>query len=177
MFETGGYVCVFSTSLVGTAIGSMYLFWRIRSFKWDPPKSKADKSAFSLRHISDCVKTTFKKRAGPNRKYILVCMVMILLNVLVYIGEAVMEYNYVRTRYGWEVTEFSLYSSVCSGAALIGQAILIPLISYFGISESLVMIFLYISSVGRYTIKGFAEYPWMLYLGNVPILHVILGYK
>ena len=48
-------------------------------------------------------------------------MVMILLNVLVLIGEIVMEYNYVRTRYGWEVTEFSLYSGICSGAALVGK--------------------------------------------------------
>ena len=90
LFQTGGYVCVFSTSLCGTALGAAFLFWRIRSFKWNPPKKEGtfrtiSKSAFSLSHISDCIKTTFKKREGPNRKYILICMVMILMNVFVYI--------------------------------------------------------------------------------------------
>ena len=122
LFQTGGYVCVFSTSLCGTALGAAFLFWRIRSFKWDPPKKEGDqKSAFSLTHISDCIKTTFKKREGPNRKYILICMGMILMNVFVYIGEMVMDYNVVRTRYGWQVAEFSLYSSIISGATLIGE--------------------------------------------------------
>ena len=40
LYKAGGYICVFSTSLVGTATGSIYLFWRIKSFKWEPPKSK-----------------------------------------------------------------------------------------------------------------------------------------
>ena len=122
LFQTGGYVCVFSTSLCGTALGAAFLFWRIRSFKWNPPKKEGtiSKSAFSFSHISDCINTTFKKREGPNRKYILICMVMILMNVFVYIGEMVMDYNYVRTRYGWQVAEYSVYSSVISGASLIG---------------------------------------------------------
>lgn len=191
LFQTGGYVCVFSTSLCGTALGAAFLFWRIRSFKWNPPKKEGairtiSKSAFSLSHISDCINTTFKKREGPNRKYILICMVMILMNVFVYIGEMVMDYNYVRTRYGWQVAEYSVYSSVISGASLIGtysvaynitvlyynlpfhvgQAIVIPFVAYMKISESLVMIFLYVSFISRYVIKGFAEYSWMYYLGN-----------
>ena len=47
-----------------------------------------------------------------------------------------------------------------------GQAIAIPIIAYLGISESLVMIFLYVSFIARYVIKGFAEYSWMYYLGK-----------
>ena len=132
LFKTGGYVCVFSTSLCGTALGAAFLFWRIRSFKWNPPKKdQKGKSAFSLSHISDCVKTTFKKREGPNRKYILICMAMILMNVFVYIGEMVMDYNVVRTRYGWQVAEYSVYSSVISGASLLGMYSLAYIISAF----------------------------------------------
>jgi len=58
-------------------------------------------------------------------------MLLMLLGVLVLIGEVVMEYNYVRTRYGWQVTEYSLYSGVCNGAALIGN-----FIPYFFINKN-----------------------------------------
>ena len=55
-----------------------------------------------------------------------------------------------------------MYSNLC----VVGQAIVIPIIAHMKISESLVMIFLYLSFISRYVIKGFAEYSWMYYLGN-----------
>lgn len=66
-----------------------------------------------------------------------------------------------------------MYSNLC----VVGQAIVIPIIAHMKISESLVMIFLYLSFISRYVIKGFAEYSWMYYLGNdyiTFIYHVIL---
>jgi MFS family permease len=38
LLKTGGYVCVFCTSLVGIVIGAVFLLIRIQSFKWKPVK-------------------------------------------------------------------------------------------------------------------------------------------
>ena len=38
LLRTGGFLCVFCTALVGIAIGSVYLLYRIHSYKWNPPK-------------------------------------------------------------------------------------------------------------------------------------------
>lgn len=40
IYEHFGYIGVFSASLLGTALGSLYLVVRIWTFKWTPPKSK-----------------------------------------------------------------------------------------------------------------------------------------
>ena len=65
-----------------------------------------------------------------------------------------------------------MYSNLC----VVGQAIVIPIIAHMKISESLVMIFLYLSFISRYVIKGFAEYSWMYYLGNhycIPYIYIM----
>ena len=121
LFKTGGYVCVFSTSLCGTALGAAFLFWRIRSFKWNPPKKEKGKSAFSLSHISDCVNTTFKKREGPNRKYIMVMILIAMFTILPFSAERSIAFNYVRTRYEWELDEYSQYSSIVSATSIAGK--------------------------------------------------------
>ena len=36
LFDTGGYLCVFSSSLLGILIGAVFLVIRIRSYKWSP---------------------------------------------------------------------------------------------------------------------------------------------
>ena len=118
----GGYVCVFSTSLVGTIIGALWLIIRIRSYNWKSDKKSISlKSAFSIQHPIECITTTFKKREGPNRKYILILMLMTVLTLTPAIGEAVVTYPYVRTRYQWEYEEWSYYGSVTSTSRIIGK--------------------------------------------------------
>ena len=39
LLRTGGFLCVFSTTLVGIFIGAISLLLRIRKYKWNPPKS------------------------------------------------------------------------------------------------------------------------------------------
>ena len=49
LLRTGGFLCVFCTALVGIAIGSVYLLYRINSYKWNPPKK--DKVCANYQHI------------------------------------------------------------------------------------------------------------------------------
>ena len=39
LLRTGGFLCVFSTTLVGIFIGAISLLLRIHKYKWNPPKS------------------------------------------------------------------------------------------------------------------------------------------
>ena len=40
LLRTGGYVCVFSTTLCGILLGAILLLWRIHKYKWNPPKKE-----------------------------------------------------------------------------------------------------------------------------------------
>ena len=66
-------------------------------------------------HVKDAIKTTLKKRPGPNRKYLWALM------VVPFFGEMNISYLYVRTRYEWQVDEYSNYYSIVSTAGLVGQ--------------------------------------------------------
>ena len=63
---------------------------------------------------------TFRKRPGPNRKYLLILITMMIFIVVPFFGEMNISYLYVRTRYGWEVEEYSQFYSIVSTAGIIG---------------------------------------------------------
>jgi hypothetical protein len=68
--------------------------------------------------------TTFKKRDGPNRKYIFIFMIMTIFTFMPFYGEYSVAYNYVRTRYEWGVDEYSTYGSIVSASSLVGKLII-----------------------------------------------------
>ena len=78
------------------------------------------RSAFSIQHPIDCIRTTFKKREGPNRKYILIFFAIMALTVASFVGEGSVSYNYVRTRYEWDYEEYSQYKSIISACMISG---------------------------------------------------------
>ena len=40
LLRTGGFVCVFATSLTGIVLGSIWCVVRLRPFKWNPKKEQ-----------------------------------------------------------------------------------------------------------------------------------------
>ena len=73
-------------------------------------------------HVKDCLKVTFKKREGPNRKYIMLFFLITIFTIMPFFGEFSIAYNYVRTRYEWEVDEYSTYSSITSATSIVGKS-------------------------------------------------------
>jgi len=166
LLRTGGFLCVFSSALVGITIGSVYLLYRIRSYKWNPPKTdKKKRNNFSLFHITDAFKATFKKRAGPNRKYILIMMAIHICTLMPFFGEFTVAFSYVRIRYSWGVDEYSTYSSIVSSASIVGQAIFMPTVALLKVNEAWIMTLCFVNLFVRHIVKGFASEPWMYYLG------------
>ena len=81
------------------------------------------RSAFSIQHPIDCFRTTIKKREGPNSTYLLIFMAMTALTITPAIGEGAVAYYYVRTRYSWDVEEYSAYNSIMSTCSIVGMLI------------------------------------------------------
>ena len=120
LYEIGGYVWVFSSTLCGTFIGAVVLTVMIKKYKWNPTKSK--RSNLSLKLIKDAFVTTFRKRKGPNRKYIVVLLIIGIFTIAPLIGEEfVIGYAYVLKRYGWLVEENSGYKTIISITELLGK--------------------------------------------------------
>ena len=69
--------------------------------------------------------TTFKKRPGPIRTFILLLITMILLDRINDVGIDNNEYNYTRTKFEWEMDQYSQYSSIVISAIIIGKYLLI----------------------------------------------------
>ena len=65
-----------------------------------------DKGAFSPSLVKDAFMTTFKKRSGPTRKFILLLIAVILFDRIVDVGVDANEYNYTRTKFEWEMNEY-----------------------------------------------------------------------
>ena len=109
--------------------------------------------------------TTFRKRPGPTRQFILLLISMILFDRIVDVGVDANEYNYTRTKFEWEMNEYSQYSSIVISAIIIGQGLFIPLVAYFKPNEVLLMSILLATVLARYVIQAFAVSGMMFYIG------------
>ena len=132
---------------------------------------------FSIKHPIDCLKTVFKKREGPNRKYILLFITIVTMWIILILGEGGLVPLYMRTKYEWYYPQIAKYTTVTKFSEVVAQAVMIPLLSYFGVNESLIMVFIMISGVARQFIQGLAETSWMFYLGLYFCLQLIKQIK
>ena len=72
-------------------------------------------------HIRDAVMVVFKKRAGPNRKFISLGIILFCLHIMPMFGEKGLIYIYTKERYNWGVAEYSTYSSITQAVSLTGN--------------------------------------------------------
>ena len=86
---------------------------------------ESKRNMFSPSQVVDAVKCSFKKRPNHRRMYLLLLIVIFVTEVGPFQGEANIRYLYVRTRYGWEVEEFSNYNTFNAGLTLIGKLYLL----------------------------------------------------
>lgn len=83
-------------------------------------QKQSKRALFSPKHVIDAVSVTFKKRNGPNRRFVLLTISIFFFQVMPFFGEGAISYLYVQTRYDWAVKEYSTYSTITSIASLIG---------------------------------------------------------
>ena len=180
--------------MIGFILGGLVLLFGIRSYNWQPEKKEVlhicysiikkyiyflfakwlllsfffqiARSAFSLQHPLECLKTVFKKRNGPNRKYILIFLAISTLWVICFVGTKDLNIPYVRTKFEWYHPQITKFISISAIILFVGMAIFVPLIKITRVSESLVLVLITASSVGAQFFIGLATKSWMMYLGR-----------
>ena len=78
---------------------------------------------FHPKHAWRSIKTIFLPREDGRRIYLFLLVVAIAFEIAPFVGRGQVEYLYVRSRFGWEVDEYSLYSSVDSAIGICGITI------------------------------------------------------
>ena len=78
------------------------------------------RGTFSPLLIKDSFVSLFRWRQGKNRSYMFALIALTTFLILPFAAEHAISYNYVRTRYEWEVMEYSNYRSIVSAVGLAG---------------------------------------------------------
>ena len=82
---------------------------------------ESKRSVFHPKHAWDSLKTVFMPRDGGKRIYLILLAISIAFEIAPFSGKGQIEYLYVRTRFSWEVDEFSTFSTVDSLIGLFGN--------------------------------------------------------
>ena len=72
----------------------------------------------SLKHVTNSLKMTFKKRENKKRFYLQAMMVTMLCHVMMGEAETQCQFMYTKRMFGWEVDDYSIYSMVAVGDTL-----------------------------------------------------------
>ena len=95
-------------------------------------------------------------RRDNNKRFYLITYTAVMLSFyLPFFGESAIGYNYCRTRYKWELEEYSDYKSICSIMDLVGQAVLIPILGLMQLPDANIIPFIIFTVILRHTIKGY----------------------
>lgn len=77
-----------------------------------------------------------------------------------------LSYLFTRERFLWTITQYNYYAAVNIVVQIFGNIFGIYILSrMFGVSEILIAMIAYASSMTEYIIVGFATQSWQLYVG------------
>ena len=177
LFAEGSFVLVSSVAFAFKIVCFALFVLRLEMFyrNKDVQKKMAENKTedeekvnpFSLSHIKESFTVVTKKRRNSLRFYFVLYTLVIFVGHLSFEGERSVAYNYVRTRYEWEVNEYSDFSSITHIIHSAGQLIVVPLINYFHLSSSNLIPVLMCTITARHLITALAVDSWMLYLSSV----------
>merc|ERR1711892_1050079 len=162
----GSFLCVSSATFVFKIVAFILfvtrveIFYRKKDLKTnvkvkETPKGKKP-HPLSPSHMKDSVFVVVRKRENNKRFYLILYSLVILTAYISFAGEHTVAYNYVRTRYGWEVSEYSDYSTITHIVDTVGQALIIPMINYFQLSSSNLVPILLSTITARHILKALA---------------------
>lgn len=119
LYDVGGYIPVFTSSLVLSILALIYCILLIKeriisqdsNFAENNSTNKSCKNLCSARHIVDVAQTGFKKRPYNGRFHFLVA---VILYMLMRSGNLHNEYLWSRKVLGWDQDEYSIWFSARS---------------------------------------------------------------
>ena len=182
LFEQGSYVYVFGTSMVFYAIGTFGMIIRLWGYKENLKISKKKMSPLELfhyRHIVDTFKVVFRPRKGHKRTYLIFMMICMLTSMMPYLGKNAFEFLYTKRFFSWDVSDYSLYQTVCTITQTAGMVIFFPLLHYLHASDNITIFLAVISNLGANLFKAFSFQPWMFFAaaGSSSIVSLLTSYS
>lgn len=82
-------------------------------------------------------------------------------------GAVSLSYLFMRRKFGWTIDDYNQYVAANIIVQILGNVIGIYILSKkFGISETIIAVIAFGSSMTEYIIDGVATHTWIIYLGN-----------
>ena len=169
LLDSGGYVCVFSASLLICSLSYLYMLIRLWNFQ-EKRKEKENMSFLKMihpRHVKESFAASFKPRPGHKRTYLLTMMMVMLMNMMPYVGESAYQFLYVKRIFSWGVSEYSLYKSTASLVSSVAMFLLFPLFHRLKVTDNFIIIISCLSQIGGAFIRGMSTKTWMFYLSTL----------
>lgn len=112
------------------------------------------------------VDVTLKPRDNYAREILLLMTVFSVLSVLSSGGDGI-TFLYLREKFGWTLTRFTLYNSVMNVISLLSNIVgTLLLHKFLGVTESVLILMGLISGLDGHLMQGLATKNWHIYAGK-----------
>ncbi|XP_076042102.1 uncharacterized protein LOC143026001 [Oratosquilla oratoria] len=128
---------------------------------------------FNYHRIVDSFKTTFKKREGHLRCFILM---LILCNLLRRLGRGAYMYSFTRSVLEWQATDYGLWVTYKNFIAAVGSLVAVPLLSKgLQVSDGVLAMLGALSSVADYLCYGLVSSSTVSLIWVAPVLALLVN--
>lgn len=112
------------------------------------------------------IKVTLKPRNNYAREILLLMTLFSIFAVLAS-GDGGITFLYLREKFGWTLTKFTLYNSAMSVISLLSTVIgTLVLHKYLAVTESVLILMGLISATDGHLMQGLATKNWHIYAGK-----------
>lgn len=109
----------------------------------------------------------FKKREHYERTLILTTIALMTILVFTNFGDTAVLYLYLRVSFQWTLQKFSLYTSIISGAGIMGGITGVYLLhKILHIREIIIILIGCVSALFSSLFQGLANLSWQIYAGK-----------
>lgn len=112
------------------------------------------------------IHVTLKPRENYRREILLLMTLSSIFSVLA-VGDGGITFLYLREKFGWTLTKYTLYNSIMSILAFLSTALgTLLLHKYLSVTESVLILMGSISSIDGHLMQGLATKNWHIYAGK-----------
>ncbi|XP_059481079.1 lysosomal proton-coupled steroid conjugate and bile acid symporter SLC46A3-like [Neocloeon triangulifer] len=165
LLKFGGYVMVFATCSCACLLALLYVIYFVPESIQTSESTR--QSVFDVRLIKEMVATCWKPRSGYRRLTMFLVMGTMASIIFSLDGDISVSYLYTRERFGWEIQDFTLYSSASVLASTVGSLIGLHLFSRtLKLEDAPLAAFACLLKAVSLMVLALASMSWMMYAGS-----------
>lgn len=164
LFYATNYVWVFTVAAGLCALGLLYTVFLIPESVQNPETQGKLRGFFDISNLVDMVRTTFKCREYFIRAIILLNLLILTVHMFIMNGDGAIMFLYLREKFDWTLTKFTLFNSATSVVWIIGtMGGTYILHKLFNVGEAVLILVGLISTTIASLLQGFGTTDWYLY--------------